>query len=121
MVALSDTCTRQNDAVASDGSFRLTRLPRRVDIVLMPPPLRLLPGAFTVEKYYKLGELGVFHEDDRVELVNGQIVPMSPIGDARSSSVKRVAAAVGEGAQVVAALHAYLATGNRETAIRARQ
>ena len=43
------------------------------------------------------------------------------IGDARSSSVKRVAAAVGEGAQVVAALHAYLATGNRETAIRARQ
>jgi thioredoxin reductase (NADPH) len=32
------------------------------------------------------------------------------IGDVRSGSVKRVAAAVGEGAQVVAALHAYLAT-----------
>jgi thioredoxin reductase (NADPH) len=31
------------------------------------------------------------------------------IGDARSGSVKRVAAAVGEGAQVVATLHAYLA------------
>jgi thioredoxin reductase (NADPH) len=31
------------------------------------------------------------------------------IGDVRSKSVKRVAAAVGEGAQVVAALHAYLA------------
>lgn len=31
------------------------------------------------------------------------------IGDARCGSVKRVAAAVGEGAQVVAALHAYLA------------
>jgi thioredoxin reductase (NADPH) len=30
------------------------------------------------------------------------------IGDIRSGSVKRVAAAVGEGAQVVAALHAYL-------------
>ena len=30
------------------------------------------------------------------------------IGDVRSGSVKRVAAAVGEGAQVVAALHAYL-------------
>jgi len=30
------------------------------------------------------------------------------IGDVRSKSVKRVAAAVGEGAQVVAALHAYL-------------
>jgi thioredoxin reductase (NADPH) len=33
------------------------------------------------------------------------------IGDVRSDSVKRVAAAVGEGAQVVATLHAYLAQG----------
>jgi thioredoxin reductase (NADPH) len=33
------------------------------------------------------------------------------IGDVRSGSVKRVAAAVGEGAQVVAALHAFLAKG----------
>ena len=32
------------------------------------------------------------------------------IGDVRSKSTKRVAAAVGEGAQVVAALHSYLAT-----------
>jgi thioredoxin reductase (NADPH) len=31
------------------------------------------------------------------------------IGDVRAKSIKRVAAAVGEGAQVVAALHAYLA------------
>jgi thioredoxin reductase (NADPH) len=31
------------------------------------------------------------------------------IGDVRASSVKRVAAAVGEGAQVVATLHAFLA------------
>jgi thioredoxin reductase (NADPH) len=31
------------------------------------------------------------------------------IGDVRAASVKRVAAAVGEGAQVLAALHAYLA------------
>jgi thioredoxin reductase (NADPH) len=36
------------------------------------------------------------------------------IGDVRASSVKRVAAAVGEGAQVVAALHAFLATVDRE-------
>ena len=31
------------------------------------------------------------------------------IGDVRAKSIKRVAAAVGEGAQVVAALHSYLA------------
>jgi thioredoxin reductase (NADPH) len=33
------------------------------------------------------------------------------IGDVRAKSVKRVAAAVGEGAQVVAAIHAFLAAG----------
>jgi thioredoxin reductase (NADPH) len=37
------------------------------------------------------------------------------IGDVRSRSVKRVAAAVGEGAQVVAALHAFLAEASGET------
>jgi thioredoxin reductase (NADPH) len=35
------------------------------------------------------------------------------IGDVRSGSVKRVAAAVGEGAQVVAALHGFLAASDR--------
>jgi thioredoxin reductase (NADPH) len=41
------------------------------------------------------------------------------IGDVRSGSVKRVAAAVGEGAQVVAALHVFLAEGSRERALAA--
>jgi len=35
------------------------------------------------------------------------------IGDVRAGSVKRVAAAVGEGAQVVATLHAFLAEPKR--------
>src|SRR5215211_2287025 len=38
------------------------------------------------------------------------------IGDVRSGSVKRVAAAVGEGAQVVATLHAFLAPSDRKPA-----
>jgi thioredoxin reductase (NADPH) len=37
-------------------------------------------------------------------------------GDVRAGSVKRVAAAVGEGAQVVAALHRYLARSAPGTA-----
>lgn len=56
----------------------------------MAPPQRLLTGAFTVEKYHRLGELGIFHEDDRVELINGQIVPMTPIGDAHAACVLRL-------------------------------
>ncbi len=39
------------------------------------------------------------------------------IGDVRAGSVKRVAAAVGEGAQVVAALHVYLAASGQGSAI----
>ena len=41
------------------------------------------------------------------------------IGDVRSGSVKRVAAAVGEGAQVVAALHGFLAATGAEPAAAA--
>jgi thioredoxin reductase (NADPH) len=40
------------------------------------------------------------------------------IGDVRSGSVKRVAAAVGEGAQVVAAIHMYLAQNSEAKASR---
>jgi thioredoxin reductase (NADPH) len=43
------------------------------------------------------------------------------IGDVRSGSTKRVAAAVGEGAQVVAALHSYLARGEQPPQTSARQ
>jgi thioredoxin reductase (NADPH) len=42
------------------------------------------------------------------------------IGDVRSGSVKRVAAGVGEGAQVVAALHAYLAKETQPAPAEAR-
>src|SRR5215475_6281611 len=40
------------------------------------------------------------------------------IGDVRSGSIKRVAASVGEGAQVVAAIHAFLAEGAAVSAAR---
>jgi len=42
------------------------------------------------------------------------------IGDVRSNSVKRVAAAVGEGAQAVAALHTFLAASDRTPAVAAK-
>jgi len=38
------------------------------------------------------------------------------IGDVRAASIKRVAAAVGEGAQVVASLHSYLAKADEDEA-----
>ena len=50
----------------------------------------LLPGPFTIESYHKLGELGIFHEDDRVELLDGQVIAMAPITPAHSAAVIRL-------------------------------
>ncbi len=42
---------------------------------------------FTVEEFHKMGEAGIFGEDDRVELVEGEIVEMAPIGWRHMESV----------------------------------
>jgi thioredoxin reductase (NADPH) len=52
--------------------------------------------------------------DNRPALATSR-VGVFAVGDVRAGSTKRVAAAVGEGAQVVAELHAYLATQNSPT------
>lgn len=35
---------------------------------------------FTVEEYHRMGEAGIFGEDERVELIEGEVVEMDPIG-----------------------------------------
>ena len=42
---------------------------------------------FTVEEYYQMGEAGILTEDDRVELIEGEIIQMAPIGISHSSLV----------------------------------
>lgn len=46
---------------------------------------------FTVEDYHRLGKLGFFAEGDRTELIQGEIIPMSPIGTRHAACVKRLA------------------------------
>lgn len=45
---------------------------------------------FTVEEYRKMGEAGIFHEDDRVELIDGEVVEMAAIGARHVESVMRL-------------------------------
>lgn len=43
-------------------------------------PAGTIRHRFTTEEYRKMGEAGILHEDDRVELIGGEIVDMNPIG-----------------------------------------
>lgn len=45
---------------------------------------------FTIRDYHRMGETGIFTEDDRVELLNGQIYTVSPVGSKHAACVKRI-------------------------------
>jgi Uma2 family endonuclease len=45
---------------------------------------------FTVEEFHKLAEAGILDEDDRVELLDGELVIMSPIGYRHALTVNRL-------------------------------
>src|SRR5262245_22183951 len=45
---------------------------------------------FTIDEYHRMGEVGIFSEDDRIELLAGAIVEMSPIGPLHASIVDRL-------------------------------
>ena len=45
---------------------------------------------FTVEEYHLMGEAGIFSEDDRVELIDGEVVEMAAVGKRHIESVMRL-------------------------------
>ncbi|MEG4805041.1 Uma2 family endonuclease [Microcoleus sp. ARI1-B5] len=45
---------------------------------------------FTVQEYHLMADAGVFGEDDRVELIEGEIIVMAAIGTRHASCVKRL-------------------------------
>jgi len=52
--------------------------------------VRLLRGPFSVADYHRLGKIGMLGEDDRVELIDGEVRVMSPIGPLHAALVDRL-------------------------------
>ena len=52
--------------------------------------VQLLTHKFTAEQYHLMHETGVFQEGDRLELINGEITEMSPIGRKHAACVARL-------------------------------
>jgi len=53
------------------------------------PPAAAVPvrRRFTVAEYYAMADAGILSENDRVELLDGDLIVMPPIGDWHASSV----------------------------------
>lgn len=45
---------------------------------------------FTVEEYYRMGEVGILREGERMELIEGEITMMTPIGPPHAAAVDRL-------------------------------
>src|SRR4051812_31396665 len=45
---------------------------------------------FTVDEYYEMARVGILKPDERVELLDGEIVPMNPIGSPHAWCVNRL-------------------------------
>jgi Uma2 family endonuclease len=67
-------------------------------------PIELPKRRFTADEYQRMGQAGIFSDDDRVELMDGEVVTLTPIGPRHNASVNRAAramfAAVGDTAIV---------------------
>jgi Uma2 family endonuclease len=52
--------------------------------------VEILRRRFTVEEYRRMGEAKILREDDRVELIEGEVVQMTPIGSRHAACVARL-------------------------------
>ncbi|MBS3026306.1 MAG: Uma2 family endonuclease [Dolichospermum sp. DET50] len=51
---------------------------------------RLKTFRLNVSQYHQMSEAGIFSENDKVELINGEIIEMSPIGRRHTACVNRL-------------------------------
>jgi Uma2 family endonuclease len=53
-------------------------------------PVRVEKRCFNIHEYHRMAEVGILSEDDRVELIEGEIVRMSAIGSRHAACVDRL-------------------------------
>jgi Uma2 family endonuclease len=58
--------------------------------------VQLQRWTFTVDDYHRLADVGILTEDDRVELIDGEIIKMSPIGSRHVGCVNRLNAVLSQ-------------------------
>src|SRR6185503_6441903 len=51
---------------------------------------------FNVDEYYRMTDAGILSPDDRVELIEGEVIRMSPIGTHHAACVRRINAYVSQ-------------------------
>jgi Uma2 family endonuclease len=51
--------------------------------------LEMTRKRFTTDEYEQMGRVGILHEDDRVELIEGEIIQMTAIGPKHAACVNR--------------------------------
>src|SRR5579883_231177 len=52
-------------------------------------PIDTSKKRFTVDDYYRMSEAGILKAGDRVELIEGEVLEMSPMGDRHALAVSR--------------------------------
>jgi len=69
------------------NSFNLVSTPENGELTM---PVELLRRLFTVEEYERMAQADILTAAERVELLNGEIVEMSPIGTHHAACVNRL-------------------------------
>ena len=58
--------------------------------IASPPSVHVRPRRFTSDEVQAMLRAGILHEDDRLELIDGQLIRMSPIGDPHIACINRL-------------------------------
>src|SRR5487761_945488 len=74
----------------ADRTSRYTVFHREPSMSTVPMPRSPSRHRISVEEYHRMAEVGLLAPDARVELIEGEIIDMAPIGNPHNSAVDRL-------------------------------